>query len=85
MGTLQKRLVPLTMAVIMNAALGCSSQTGPAFTPEVQKAKEKEAMSAAMKELIDLEKQYGPEHSQVKQMKLELGLNPDRPAAELQP
>lgn len=78
--------VVLVVFGLNSLLVGCSSsQTSPAFTPAEEKAARKEQTSAAVQAIIDLEKQYGLEHSQVQQMKLELGLDPNRPAAEQMP
>jgi hypothetical protein len=57
--------------------VGCgNSGLKPAVTREqYQKIKEEE-LSGERKVLDDLEKKYGPNHPQVKQMRMELGLDP---------
>jgi len=45
----------------------------------------KKHVSEELKTVIELEKKYGIDHSLVRQMKIELSLDPERPAAELEP
>lgn len=63
--------------LILSMALGCgSSGTHPAFTIEETKAMEKKEKSGDYAELEKLEKKYGKDHPQVKQMRMEQGLDP---------
>ena len=83
MKVLRQAVFPLAIASAGVLFMGCSSsQTAPAFSAKEQKKLEKEQLSQEMQPLIELEKQYGMGHSQVKQMKMEMGLDPERPAAE---
>ena len=65
--------------------VGCGgSSTAPLMTPQqMQEAKQQET-AGDRKVLEDLEKKYGKDHPQVKQMRMELGLDPF-PGAEGQP
>jgi outer membrane murein-binding lipoprotein Lpp len=65
------------------ALVGCSSSdTSPAFTPDEHKEMRRAELSEELKTLIELEKQHGSDHSEVRQMKEAMGLDPNRPAAE---
>lgn len=61
----------------LTVVMGCSSsETVPAYNPEKAKAVFEEETSAERKILQELEQKHGPNHPQVKQMRMELGLDP---------
>lgn len=67
--------------------MGCSGRAAkaPAFTPVEQQEKFEQETSGEVKRLIEMEKKFGAKHSQVRQMKMELGMDPDKPAADQKP
>lgn len=84
---MKPRLIVTLIAACLAAAgptflAGCSSGTSPAFSEEEQKERYKKEVSGEMKALIEMEAKFGADHSQVRQMKMELGLDPDKPASE---
>lgn len=62
-------------AATLVAAVGCSKPAAkPMFTKEEQQQKFVEETAPERKQLEDMEKKFGKDHPQVKQMRLELGL-----------
>ncbi len=80
---LRNGIVTLALLGFVTGGAGCGgSNTAPLFSEQEAKEKRKQELSGEMKALIEMEKKHGSNHSQVRQMKLELGLDPDKPAAE---
>ena len=67
----------IAMTFLAVACIGCgSSGTQEKYSPpELQAMREKE-LAPEMKKLEELEKTLGKDNSQVKQMRMELGLDP---------
>jgi len=79
----QNTLVAIAFGLAIS---GCgASETSKAFSPAEEKALLKEQMSAEIQRLVDIEKQFGMDHSQVQQAKMEMGLDPSKPAADQMP
>ena len=59
------------------ACIGCSKGgTEEKYSPPELKAMREKELAPEMKKLEELEKTLGKDHSQVKQMRMELGLDP---------
>lgn len=83
----RERSVIASLLLCSCLVCGCSgkSATKPAYTPAEQKEMFRKEVSGEVKSLIEMEKKYGMNHSQVRQKKIELGMDPDKPAADQQP
>jgi len=72
---MENDIVRVLIAATLVAAAGCSKDAAkPMFTKEEQQKKFVEETSGERKQLEEMEKKYGKDHPQVKQMRLELGL-----------
>lgn len=77
-----RRLAFGFLAITAICISACSSKARePVYTKEQQQKKFVEETAGEMKKLIDMEKKYGMDHPQVKQMKMELGLDTTKPAS----
>jgi hypothetical protein len=65
------------LAGLVLACVGCGpSGTQEKYSPPELKAMREKEMAPEMKKLEELEKKLGKDNSQVKQMRMELGLDP---------
>jgi hypothetical protein len=82
---LRNGIVVLALLGFVAGTGGCGrSSTEQIFSEQEAKERRKQEFSPDLKNLIEMEKKFGMDHSQVRQNKMELGLDPDKPAAEQQ-
>jgi hypothetical protein len=73
----RKLLSRIGMTGLAVAFVGCGQGgTQAKYSPPELKAMHDKEIAPEMKKLEELEKQLGKDHSQVKQMRMELGLDP---------
>src|SRR5262245_10935840 len=71
------RMGRIGLACLIVVCVGCgSSGTETKYSPPELKAMHEKEMAPELKKLEELEKKLGKDHSQVKQMRMELGLEP---------